>query len=89
MIYICYHFTCGCRSVFGGIYFPLVNKFLLVCVSFVGVLCLKYELYHVILLVLVYFNMNKECLKMIWCLRESDREKVGFEHGSLRSQFRV
>ena len=89
MIYICYHFTCGCRSVFGGIYFPLVNKFLLVCVSFVGVLCLKYELYHVILLVLVYFNMNKECLKMIWCLRESDREKVGFEHCSLRSQFRV
>ena len=89
MIYICYHFTCGCRSVFGGIYFPLVNKFLLVCVSFVGVLCLKYELYHVILLVLVYFNMYKECLKMIWCLPESDREKVGFEHGSLRSQFRV
>ena len=89
MIYICYHFTCGCRSVFGGIYFPLVNKFLLVCVSFVGVLCLKYELYHVILLVLVYFNMYKECLKMIWCLPESDREKVGFEHSSLRSQFRV
>ena len=89
MIYICYHFTCGCKSVFGGIYFPLVNKFLLVCVSFVGVLCLKYELYHVILLVLVYFNMYKECLKMIWCLPESDREKVGFEHSSLRSQFRV
>ena len=89
MIYICYHFTCGCRSVFGGIYFPLVNKFLLVCVSFVGVLCLKYELYHVILLVLVYFNMYKECLKMIWCLPESDREKVGFEHSSLRSQFLV
>ena len=89
MIYICYHFTCGCKSVFSGIYFPLVNKFLLVCVSFVGVLCLKYELYHVILLVLVYFNMYKECLKMIWCLPESDREKVGFEHSSLRSQFRV
>ena len=65
MIYICYHFTCGCKSVFSGIYFPLVNKFLLVCVSFVGVLCLKYELYHVILLVLVYFNMYKECLKMV------------------------
>ena len=64
MIYICYHFTCGCRRVFGGIYFPLV-KFLLVCVSFVGVLCLNYELYHVILFLLVYFNMYKECLKIV------------------------
>ena len=64
MIYICYHFTCGCKRVFGGICFPPV-KFLLVCVSFVGVLCLNYELYHVILLVLVYFNMYKECLKMV------------------------
>ena len=64
MIYICYHFTCGCKRVFGGICFPLV-KFLLVCVSFVGVLCLKYELYHVILFLLVYFNMYQECLKMV------------------------
>ena len=26
---------------------------------------------------------------MFWCFPESDREKVGFVHGSLRSQFRV